>query len=186
MTDHLKKNIVELTRCSVAGYREVKKLPLIIFADNVRSMHNIGSLFRTADAFLFDRIILAGISGCPPHPEITKTALGAEESVNWEYASDAIECVLTLKKEGWLICSLEQTHNSLPLQEFIPFQEKVSRGYVIVVGNEVEGVDQKIIDMSDIILEIPQCGVKHSLNVSVSAGIAMWHFFSHSVAVGRY
>lgn len=183
--DRRKKNIIELTRCSVSGYHGIPKLPIILFADNVRSMHNVGSFFRTADAFLFDRIILAGISGRPPHPEISKTALGAEESVEWEYAPDAFSRILSLKEEGWVICSLEQTHNSIPLQDFVPQLEGEGkpRGYVIVAGNEVEGVDQRIVDASDVVLEIPQCGVKHSLNVSVSAGIAMWHFFSHSGAV---
>lgn len=173
---HLKKNIVELTRCGVETYKGIEKLPVRILSDNVRSMHNIGSIFRTSDAFLIDKVVLAGISGRPPHPEITKTALGAEESVDWEYVMYAPDYCRSLQKEGWIICSLEQAHESVPLNDFIP--EKGKR-YLIVAGNEVEGVAQEIVDMSDVVLEIPQCGVKHSLNVSVSAGIALWHFFSH-------
>lgn len=173
---HLKKNIVELTRCGVETYKDIEKLPIRILSDNVRSMHNIGSIFRTSDAFLIDKVVLAGISGRPPHPEITKTALGAEESVDWEYVKDASDYCRSLQKEGWIICSLEQAHDSVPLNDFRPEKGK---SYLIVAGNEVEGVAQEIVDMSDVVLEIPQCGVKHSLNVSVSAGIALWHFFSH-------
>ena len=139
--------------------------------DNVRSMHNIGSIFRTADAFLIKEIILAGISGTPPHPEITKTALGAEETVEWRHVEDAAEEVERMKKEGWKICVLEQVHGSIPLNEFkAPEDDRL----LLVVGNEVSGVNQDIVDMADYILEIPQFGTKHSLNVSVSAGIAMY------------
>lgn len=170
-----KKNIVELTNCSAKEYKELKKLPLKVMADNVRSMYNIGAIFRTSDAFLVDEIILAGISGCPPHPEITKTALGAEETVNWRHCENAVEEVRKLKDEGWKICVLEQTHNSVPLQEFHPDQDAK---YLLIAGNEVEGVDQRLVDLSDTVLEIPQYGVKHSLNVSSSASIALWHFFA--------
>lgn len=170
-----KKNIVELTNCSAKEYKELKKLPLKVMADNVRSMYNIGAIFRTSDAFLVDEIILAGISGCPPHPEITKTALGAEETVNWRHCENAVEEVRKLKDEGWKICVLEQTHNSVPLQEFHPDQDAK---YLLIAGNEVEGVDQRLVDLSDTVLEIPQYGVKHSLNVSSSASIALWHFLA--------
>lgn len=147
------------------------KRPLIVVTDNVRSMHNVGSIFRTADAFLIEEIILGGISGCPPHPEISKTALGAEDTVKWHHVEDTFLEISNLKKEGWKICTLEQTHNSIPLNEFhFDSNEKI----VLVVGNEVSGVDQRIVDMSDYILEIPQYGTKHSLNVSVSAGIALY------------
>ena len=166
-----KKNILELTRTTVKEYREKKKLPIKIVLDNVRSMYNVGAVLRTADAFLIDGVTLTGITGIPPHPEITKTALGAEESVDWCYEEDAPAAVEKLKREGWKICVLEQTHNSLPLQEFK--SEKDER-YVLVAGNEVTGVNQKIVDVADIVLEIPQYGVKHSLNVSVSVGIALW------------
>lgn len=171
-----KKNIVELTNCSVKEYRELKKLPLKVLADNVRSMYNIGAIFRTSDAFLIDEIVLCGISGSPPHPEIAKTALGAEETVKWHYCEDAVTAVKKLKEEGWKICVLEQTHNSINLQDFVPLKDEK---YVLVAGNEVEGVDQRIVDMSDVVLEIPQHGVKHSLNVSSSASIALWQFFIH-------
>lgn len=176
MMERQKKNIIELTRISCADYQEVRKMELIVVADNVRSMHNIGSMFRTADAFLIKELILGGISGCPPHPEISKTALGAEESVKWRHVDDTLAEVSRLKEEGYEICVLEQTHNSVPLQDFQPL---AAGRYVLVAGNEVDGVNQEIVDLADTVLEIPQCGTKHSLNVSVSAGIAMWHFFSH-------
>lgn len=171
--DRIKKNIVELTNCSKEEYRKLDKLPLKVVADNVRSLYNIGAVFRTADAFLVDEFILGGISGCPPHPEITKTALGAEETVRWRHVDDTVEALKKLKSENWIICTLEQTHNSIFLSEFkpSPFEK-----YVLVLGNEVEGVDQRIVDMSDFVLEIPQFGVKHSLNVSTSGAIALWHF----------
>lgn len=173
--DRTKKNIIELTRCSVADYRAMKKLPFRVMADNVRSMHNIGSLFRTSDAFLVEEIILAGISGRPPHPEIAKTALGAEQSVDWRHVDDAFREVERLKKEGWKICVLEQTHNSIPLPAF-----RLSEGderLLLVVGNEVNGVDQRIVDMADYVLEIPQHGTKHSLNVAASAAIAIYTLY---------
>lgn len=166
-----KKNIIELTRCTVAEYKEMEKLPIRLLVDNVRSMHNIGSFFRTGDAFGIEEIILAGITGCPPHPEIAKTALGAEESVAWRYVNSAVSEIRRLKDAGWKICVLEQAHGSVPLDQFKPI---AGEQYVLVCGNEVEGVDQKIVDEADTILEIPQCGVKHSLNVSVSTGIALW------------
>lgn len=166
-----KKNIVELTRCSVEEYHRMEKRPLIVVTDNVRSMHNIGSIFRTADAFLIKEIILGGISGTPPHPEISKTALGAEETVDWCHVKDTFEEVKKLKGEGWKICVLEQAHGSILLNEFkAPKDEKL----VLAVGNEVSGVDQRIVDIADYVLEIPQFGTKHSLNVSVSAGIAIY------------
>lgn len=166
-----KKNIIELTNCTVEEYKAKEKLPVALMADNVRSMHNIGAMFRTADAFLVNEIILGGITGCPPHPDISKTALGAEETVSWRHVDDALGEVVKMKKEGWKVCVLEQVHGSIPLNEF-----KVVRGekLLLVVGNEVSGVDQRIVDMADYVLEIPQQGVKHSLNVSVSAGIALY------------
>lgn len=147
------------------------KNPLIVVTDNVRSMHNIGAIFRSADAFLVEELILGGISGKPPHPEITKTALGAENTVRWRHADDTVEEVRKLSEEGWKICVLEQVHDSIPLNEF---RKKEGEKYVLVVGNEVSGVDQRIVDMADYVLEIPQYGTKHSLNVSVSAGIALF------------
>lgn len=173
--DRIKKNILELTNCTLAEYRKSKKIPLMVMADNVRSMYNIGSIFRTSDAFKVEKFILAGISGCPPHPEISKTALGAEESVEWCHVDDAYAEVVRLKRRGWKVCVLEQTHGSVELSEF-----EIKRGekYLLVVGNEVEGVSQSIVDESDVALEIPQCGTKHSLNVSCSAAIALYHFFN--------
>ena len=169
--DRKKKNILELTNCSVRQYREMEKLPVSVLLDNVRSMYNVGSVFRTADAFLIKEVILCGITGCPPHPEISKTALGADESVEWRYEKNALELVEKMKESGWMICVLEQAHGSIPLQDFKPLTEKK---YLLVAGNEVEGVSQKIVDKADLIVEIPQHGVKHSLNVSVSVGISLW------------
>ena len=186
MLDRKKKNIVELTRCSVEEYRSMSKLPLMLLTDNVRSMHNIGSLFRTSDAFRVSEILLGGISGCPPHPEISKTALGAEESVCWRHVDDSYQEAKNLQAQGWSVCVLEQTHNSIMLQDFhITSNEKIEERegeerdekYLLVVGNEVEGVDQRIVDIADYVLEIPQEGTKHSLNVSASAAIALFQLY---------
>lgn len=186
MLDRKKKNIVELTRCSVEEYRGMSKLPLMLLTDNVRSMHNIGSLFRTSDAFRVSEILLGGISGCPPHPEISKTALGAEESVCWRHVDDSYQEAKNLQAQGWRVCVLEQTHNSIMLQDFhINSNEKIEERegeereekYLLVVGNEVEGVDQRIVDIADYVLEIPQEGTKHSLNVSASAAIALFQLY---------
>lgn len=188
MLDRKKKNIVELTRCSVEEYRGMSKLPLMLLTDNVRSMHNIGSLFRTSDAFRVSEILLGGISGCPPHPEISKTALGAEESVCWRHVDDSYQEAKNLQAHGWRVCVLEQTHNSIMLQDFhINSNKKEEREgeegeereekYLLVVGNEVEGVDQRIVDIADYVLEIPQEGTKHSLNVSASAAIALFQLY---------
>lgn len=150
-------------------------------ADNVRSLYNVGAILRTADAFLIKEMIMGGITGCPPHPEITKTALGAEESVGWRHVDSSFEEVKRLKEEGWKICVLEQTHQSTLLQNFIPSPDE---RYLLVVGNEVEGVDQRIVDIADVVLEIDQAGVKHSLNVSSSASIALWHLHNHLFPAG--
>ncbi len=174
--DRLKKSIVELSRISIEGYKKEKKIGVSILADNVRSLQNVGSIFRTADAFAIDEIILCGISGVPPHAELLKTSLGAEKSVAWRYVANAYEETLALREKGKKICVLEQAHGSISLENFEP---ESGEQYVIIVGNEVEGVDQRIVSMADIVVEIPQCGTKHSLNVSVSAGIVMWHFFSY-------
>lgn len=176
--DRKKKNIFELTHCGLDDYREKRKLPLAVLIDNIRSMQNTGAIFRTADAFLIDQIVICGISGTPPHPEISKTALGAEESVNWRYAEDAVGEVQRMKSEGWSIVVLEQTHGSIPLHKL-----KIEKGkkYLLVAGNEVEGVNQKIVDMADCIAEIPQHGVKHSLNVATSTGIALWEMYKYLI-----
>lgn len=174
-SDRHKKNILELTRCSVSAYRALEKLPVLLLADNVRSMHNVGAFLRTCDAFRMAGVVMAGITPVPPNSLISKTALGAEDSVAWRHAEDAVAEARHLRDEGWTLCALEQTHNSVRLNEFIPCPDK---RYVIIVGNEVEGVSQEIVDIADTVLEIPQEGVKHSLNVSVSAGIALWHFYA--------
>lgn len=151
------------------------KLPLRLLLDDVRSLNNVGSLLRTSDAFMVDEMVMCGITGTPPHPEIHKTALGAEDSVRWRHADSCAEEVRALQQAGWKVCVLEQTHNSVPLQDFRPDRQT---GYALVCGNEVHGVSQQIVDMADVVLEIPQCGAKHSLNVSVSTGIALWTLFS--------
>lgn len=166
-----KKSIAELTNCSVEEYREIDKLPFRVLLDNVRSMQNVGSILRTSDAFLVDEVIMAGITGTPPHKEISKTALGAEESVRWRYVEDALDECMRLKSEGWILCVLEQAHGSINLMDF---RRREDKKYVLVLGNEVKGVDQRIVDIADVILEIPMHGVKHSLNVAVSAGMAIF------------
>ncbi len=169
-----KKTIWDLQRDSVEEYKGKGKLPLVIVLDNVRSLNNVGSVFRTCDAFLVEKIMLCGITATPPSPEIHKTALGAEDSVAWEYFPTTDECIDRLKADGYIVCSLEQVKESVALQDFVPEQ---GCAYAIVFGNEVNGVDQSVVDKSDYCIEIPQCGTKHSLNVSVSGGIAIWHFF---------
>lgn len=170
-----KKTIWDLRRMSVEEFKQAPKLPLTIVVDNVRSLNNIGSLFRTCDAFGVERVMLCGISATPPSPEIHKTALGAEMSVEWGYCASTAECAERLRDEGYTLCCLEQVKGSVWLQDFRP--EPDAR-YALVLGNEVEGVDPSVVDMCDICLEIPQYGTKHSLNVTVSAGIAIWQFVS--------
>ncbi|MDE6011055.1 MAG: TrmH family RNA methyltransferase [Muribaculaceae bacterium] len=156
----------------------MRKLPLRLMADNVRSAQNIGSMLRTADAFLVAEMIMAGISSVPPSPEISKTALGAEDSVSWRHVDDAVAEVKRLKDMGVLVYVLEQTHGSVPLQDlYLPSPADSPEGMLLVVGNEVKGVDQRIVDMADVAVEIPMHGTKHSLNVSVSTGIALWIFY---------
>ncbi len=170
-----KKTIWDLNRPDIEEYKALGKLPLAIVVDNVRSLNNIGSLFRTCDGFGVERIVLCGISATPPSPEIHKTALGAEDSVDWEYCADTLQAVKRLKDDGYEVCCLEQVQGSVMLQDFKPEQ---GRKYALVIGNEVEGVDQAVVDACSFYLEIPQKGTKHSLNVSVSAGIAIWQFAS--------
>ena len=176
--DRTKKNIIELTHCTSEEYHALRKLPLILVADNVRSAQNVGSMLRTADAFLLRGMVMTGITATPPSAEISKTALGAEHSVEWSYVADAVEAVAELRRQGMLIYVLEQTHGSVPLQELrLPEPAEAPAGMVLVVGNEVSGVDQRIVDMAHAAVEIPMHGTKHSLNVSVSAGIALWEFY---------
>lgn len=170
----LKKHIWELERPDIETYRKLDKISVVLVLDNIRSLNNIGSLFRTADAFLIEEIMLCGISATPPSIEIHKTALGAEDSVKWSYFGDTKDAVSYLRESRYTICSLEQVNGSVALEKYIP---KPDGKYALIVGNEVNGVDQGVVDQSDVCLEIPQFGTKHSLNVSVSAAIAMWHFF---------
>ncbi|MGC4022530.1 MAG: RNA methyltransferase [Cyclobacteriaceae bacterium] len=170
-----KLKLEELGRISVDQFKEADKLPICIVLDNVRSLHNVGSVFRTADAFRIEKIFLTGITGTPPHREIHKTALGSTDSVVWEYAEKPEEIVKRLIENGYQIIAIEQTTESLPLQKFIP---KESHKYALVFGNEVNGVSESVIEMANTAIEIPQIGTKHSLNISVCAGIVVWHFFS--------
>ena len=162
-----------MQRLTVEEFREAKKLPLVVVLDDVRSMHNVGSVFRTSDAFLVEAIYLCGITSTPPSTEIHKTALGAEDSVAWHYCPTALEAIESLKSQGYKIISIEQAHGSTMLQDFTPLSDQK---YAVVFGNEVKGVHQEVVDASDGCLEIPQFGTKHSMNVSVTAGIVIWHF----------
>lgn len=164
----------ELNRLDIEGFKATEKVPLTIVLDNIRSLNNIGSVFRTADAFLIDQIILCGITAVPPNKEIHKTALGATESVDWTYADQTLEAVRELKAKGFQILSVEQAENSTNLKDFIPVK---GLNYAVVFGNEVKGVQQQVVDLSDQCLEIPQYGTKHSLNISVSCGIVLWDIF---------
>lgn len=166
-----KLNVLEMNRISVDEFKKSKKCPLVVILDNVRSMYNVGSVFRTADAFRIEAIYLCGITSCPPHPEIHKTALGAEDAVDWHYSKEALETVRSLQQQGYRVLAIEQVEGSTMLQEFIAEQGKK---YAIVLGNEVMGVSQNVVDSCDGCLEIPQFGTKHSLNVSTAAGIVMW------------
>jgi tRNA G18 (ribose-2'-O)-methylase SpoU len=168
-----KLKLEELGRVSVAEFKKSEKLPITILLDNVRSLHNVGSAFRTADAFRIEKIILTGITGTPPHREINKTALGATESVAWEHIEKTEDAVKKLKHNGYIIVVVEQTTSSIPLSNFTPDDEK----YCLVFGNEVNGISEHIIPYADIALEVPQAGTKHSLNISVCLGIVMWEFF---------
>ncbi|MDR1122099.1 MAG: RNA methyltransferase [Dysgonamonadaceae bacterium] len=168
-----KLKVTELNRISKASFKEAKKIPLVIVLDNVRSLHNVGSVFRTSDAFLVETIYLCGITATPPHAEIHKTALGAEDSVDWKYSANTDEAVSELKHLGYTILAVEQAENSFLLNQFQP---DAGKKYAIIFGNEVKGVQQQVMDCCDACLEIPQFGTKHSLNVSVAAGIVIWWF----------
>lgn len=169
-----KLTMSELGRKSVTEFKGAKKIPLIIVLDNVRSAHNVGSVFRTADSFLLEAIYLCGITAQPPHREILKTALGAASSVDWKYFQNTLDAVNELKKNGFQIISVEQTTKSIKLNDFIPASDEK---FAVVFGNEVSGVDADVISTSDFSIEIPQSGTKHSLNISVCAGIVVWDFF---------
>lgn len=169
-----KLKLDELNRPNIKQFKDLPKSNIILILDHIRSAQNIGSFFRTADAFLIETIILTGICATPPNKEILKTALGSTESVSWSYEPDALSAVKKLKEKGWRIMSVEQTSESIELHQFEP---TIEEKYVFVFGNEVDGVQQAIIDESDSVIEIPQFGTKHSLNVSVSAGIVLWDIY---------
>lgn len=169
-----KLKIMELNRISIEEFKEAEKLPLVVVLDNIRSLHNIGSAFRTSDAFRIECIYLCGITATPPHPEMHKTALGAEFTVDWKYVDNTVEAVDNLKSEGYTVYSVEQAEGSVMLDELV--LDKTEK-YAVVMGNEVKGVQQEVIDHSHGCIEIPQYGTKHSLNVSVTAGIVIWDLF---------
>jgi len=164
----------ELGRLTVDEFKKTDKIPLIVVLDNIRSLNNIGSVFRTSDAFLIEKIYLCGITAQPPHKEIHKTALGSTETVDWEYVEDTLTLVEKLKEEKVKVASIEQAENSTMLQDFMV---KPNEKYAIVMGNEVKGVQQEVVSASDYCVEIPQFGTKHSLNISVSTGVVLWDLF---------
>lgn len=169
-----KLKTTEMHRLSIEEYRASRKTPLVVVLDHVRSLYNVGSVFRTADAFRLSGVCLCGITARPPHPEIHKTALGAEESVDWRYFEQTEDCVRWLKSEGYTVMAVEQCKGSILLDSDF---EVENPKLAIVLGNEVKGVQQQVVDMCDGCLEIPQYGTKHSLNVSVTAGIVIWEIF---------
>jgi tRNA G18 (ribose-2'-O)-methylase SpoU len=169
-----KLKITELNRISQEEFKEIDKIPLIVVLDNIRSLLNIGSIFRTSDAFLVEAIYLCGITATPPNVEIHKTALGAENSVNWKYFQQTLDAINELKEENYTIAAIEQAENSVMLNDL---QLDKTKKYAVILGNEVHGVDQNVINECDFCIEIPQFGTKHSLNVSVTAGIIIWESF---------
>lgn len=166
-----KLTVEDLNRIDVETFRQADKLPLVMVLDNIRSLHNVGSVLRTADAFRIEAVVMCGITATPPSAEIHKTALGAEDSVSWCHCDDTLEAVRQLQEAGYVVLAVEQVEGSLKLGEF---QFDSSRRYALVMGNEVKGVRQDVVDAADQALEIPQYGTKHSMNVSVTAGIVMW------------
>ncbi len=169
-----KKTYPELGRLTPEEFEKSEKMSVSVVLDGIRSLNNVGSFFRTADAFAVERILLCGITATPPDKEIHKTALGAETTVAWEYSEKCIDAIARLREEGYRIVAIEQVEGAMMLQMFEPVPEEK---YALVFGNEVEGVSQEVIDMCDDALEIPQAGTKHSLNVAVSGGVVLWHFF---------
>ncbi len=174
MEQHRKLRMEEMGRISVSEFKEAEKTPIVVMLDNVRSLNNVGSIFRTCDALRIERIVLCGITSTPPNNEIHKTALGAELSVAWEYCEETLAAVQRLRAEGYEICCIEQAHGSVSLPDF---RIKSGRRYAIILGNEVKGVQQEVVDASDVCIEIPQYGTKHSFNVAVTAGIVLWDLF---------
>ena len=169
-----KLKVTELNRLTPEAFKESRKIPLVVVLDHVRSLNNVGSVFRTSDAFRVEAIYLCGITACPPHAEIHKTALGAEETVDWKYFNDTLEAVENLKQTGYTVCAIEQAEGSVMLDKDLLDKNKK---YAVILGNEVKGVQQTVVDRCDMCIEIPQYGTKHSLNVSVTAGIVIWDFF---------
>lgn len=168
-----KLKITELNRLTVDEFKHTQKLPLVVVLDEVRSLYNVGSVFRTSDAFLVNAIYLCGITATPPHPEIHKTALGAEDTVDWIYKENTLDAVAELHEQGYTVLTIEQVEGSTMLNNL---QLDKNKKYAIVMGNEVKGVKQEVVDASDGCIEIPQYGTKHSLNVSVTTGIVLWEF----------
>ncbi len=164
----------ELDRKTVDEFKKSQKTPLIIILDNIRSLNNIGSVFRTADAFLIKKIYLCGITATPPHKDIQKTALGATETVDWEYVENTLDLIINLQNENIKTISIEQAENAVMLHDFNP---KTDQTYAVIFGNEVKGVQQEVVSTSDSVIEIPQYGSKHSLNISVSVGVVIWDLF---------
>lgn len=169
-----KLKVAELNRLSADEFKSAEKIPLVVVLDNVRSLHNIGSVFRTSDAFRVSDIFLCGITATPPHAEIHKTALGAEDTVSWTYYNDTLDAVRELKGRGFDVFAVEQVEGSIMLEKFMP---ESGRKYAVILGNEVKGVRQDVVDACDGCIEIPQYGTKHSLNVSVTSGIIIWDLF---------
>lgn len=167
-----KLSMDELNRKSVEGFKQANKKPIVVVMDNIRSMHNVGSVFRTADAFLIEAICLCGYTPQPPHRDINKTALGATETVDWLYFENTTAAIDELKKQGYKIYAIEQTEGSISLESITAVDSKTA----LVFGNEVEGVSDEVIKLADAYIEIPQLGMKHSLNISVAAGIVLWQF----------
>ena len=180
---HRKLKNSELERKSVSQFKEAEKTSIIVILDNVRSLNNIGSIFRTADAFLIEKIYLCGITATPPHKDIHKTALGATETIEWEYADDVLQVVKKLRDEGKKVFAIEQAENAVMLNDFQP--EKAVTN-VVIFGNEVKGVQQKVVNSCDGVIEIPQLGSKHSLNISVSAGVVLWDLFAKISGTKRF
>ncbi len=165
----------ELNRVSIDEFKNKKKIPLVVLLDDVRSLNNVGSVFRTSDAFCIDHLYLCGITGTPPHRDINKTALGATDSVDWTHETDILSLIKSLKDDGYQIVAIEQVDTSLPLQTFMP--DKACK-YAMIFGNEAFGVKDEVVDLCDFCLEIPQFGTKHSLNIAVSYGVVVWDFYS--------
>ena len=176
-----KLKLDELNRASVSEFKEQDKLPIVVVLDNVRSMHNVGSIFRTCDGFAVEQVCLCGITSQPPHREIEKTALGATQSINWTYYADPVQAVEQLRKDGYTIIAIEQAEDSIMLNDF---EADKNKKYALVFGNEVNGVSEEVMQMIDACIEIPQFGTKHSFNIVVSAGIVLWDFFGKLIVNG--